>query len=224
MMLKAIGYKEWIKTKWYFLLALSGTLGFAGYCMLRIDRVVEFKGASHVWEVMLSRDAIFIDLLQYIPVLTGVLMAVVQFVPEMHRKCLKLTLHLPYPALRMVMAMLGSGVLLLTICFVLNFLLMWGYLHTVLAPELTSRILLTALPWYLAGITGYLSAAWVCLEPAWKRRVVNLVVSLFVLKIFFMSSTPEAYNSFLPWLVVYTLLAASLSWLSVVRFKAGKQD
>lgn len=223
-MLKAIFYKEWIKTRWFFILALLATLGFAGYCMLRVNRVVVFKEASHVWEVMLSRDAIFIDMLQYIPLLVGVLLAIVQFVPEMHRKCLKLTLHLPYPALRMVMAMLFGGVLLLLVCFASNFLLMWAYLQTVLAPELTAHILLTALPWYLAGITAYLLVSWICLEPAWKRRIINLVISVLVLKIFFLSETPEAYNSFLPWLVLYTILLASLSWLSVVRFKAGKQD
>lgn len=223
-MLKAIFYKEWIKTRWYFILALLGTLGFAGYCVLRVNRTVEFKGASHVWEVMLSRDAIFIDLLQYIPLLVGVCMAIVQFVPEMHHKCLKLTLHLPYPALRMVMTMLLGGVSLLVVCFALNFLLLWGYLQHVFAPELIAHILLTALPWYLAGITGYLLMSWICLEPAWKRRIVNLVISLLVLKIFFISSTPEAYNSFLPGLAIYTILTASFSWLSVVRFKAGKQD
>ena len=59
----AIFYKEWIKTRWYFLLAVLATLGFTGYCMLRINRVVEMKGAAHVWEVMLQRDVIFIDML-----------------------------------------------------------------------------------------------------------------------------------------------------------------
>ena len=49
----AIFYKEWIKTRWYFLLAVLATLGFTSYCMLRINRVVEMKGAAHVWEVML---------------------------------------------------------------------------------------------------------------------------------------------------------------------------
>lgn len=63
----AIFYKEWIKTRWYFLLAVVTTLGFTGYCMLRINRVIEMKGAAHVWEVMMQRDAIFIDMLQYIP-------------------------------------------------------------------------------------------------------------------------------------------------------------
>ena len=123
----AIFYKEWIKTRWYFLLAVVTTLGFTGYCMLRINRVIEMKGAAHVWEVMMQRDAIFIDMLQYIPLIAGVLMAIVQFVPEMQRKCLKLTLHLPYPELKMTGNMLFSGLVLLLVCFASNFLLMEVY-------------------------------------------------------------------------------------------------
>ncbi|MEG0039146.1 MAG: hypothetical protein RR711_08235 [Bacteroides sp.] len=222
--MNAIFYKEWIKTRWYFLLAVVTTSGFSGYCMLRINRVAELKGIEHVWEVMLQRDAIFIDLLQFVPLLVGILLAVVQFVPEMQRKCLKLTLHLPYPALRMIATMLLSGVMLLLICFGSNLLLMDTYLGSVLAPELKAHILLSALPWYLAGIAGYLLISWVCLEPSWKRRLPNLLIAVLLLRVFFLSSTPEAYNSFLPWLAVYTLLTASFTWISIVRFKMGKQD
>ena len=202
----AIFYKEWIKTRWYFLLAVVTTLGFTGYCMLRINRVIEMKGAAHVWEVMMQRDAIFIDMLQYIPLIAGVLMAIVQFVPEMQRKCLKLTLHLPYPELKMTGNMLFSGLVLLLVCFASNFLLMEVYLSGVLAHELKNHILLTALTWYLAGISGYLLIAWICLEPAWKRRIINLIIAVLLLRIFFLSPTPEAYNKFLPYLLVYTLL------------------
>ena len=212
----AIFYKEWIKTRWYFLLAVLATLGFTSYCMLRINRVVEMKGAAHVWEVMLQRDVIFIDMLQYIPLIAGILMAIVQFVPEMQRKCLKLTLHLPYPELKMTGNMLLSGLILILVCFASNFLLMEVYLNGILAHELKNHILLTALTWYLAGISGYLLVAWICL--------LNLIIAVLLLRIFFLSPTPEAYNKFLPYLVVYTLLTASFSWLSIVRFKAGKQD
>ena len=163
--MNAIFYKEWIKTRWYLLLALLVTLGFAGYSMLRINRVASMKGVEHVWEVMLSRDTIFVDLLEFIPLLVGILLALVQFVPEMHHKCLKLTLHLPYPQLRMINLMLLYGLVVLLICFAANYLLMTVYMQGVLAPELYSRILLTALPWYLAGFAAYLLISWICLEP-----------------------------------------------------------
>ena len=219
----AIFYKEWIKTRWYLLLALLVTLGFAGYSMLRINRVASMKGVEHVWEVMLARDTVFVDLLEFIPLLVGILLALVQFVPEMHHKCLKLTLHLPYPQLRMINLMLLYGLVVLLICFAANYLLMTVYMQGVLAPELYSRILLTVLPWYLAGIAAYLLISWICL-PTWKRRVLNLVISVLLLRIFFLAPAPEAYNAFLPWLAIYTLLTASLSWLSIARFKAGEQD
>ena len=67
--MNAIFYKEWIKTRWYLLLALLVTLGFAGYSMLRINRVASMKGVEHVWEVMLARDTVFVDLLEFIPLL-----------------------------------------------------------------------------------------------------------------------------------------------------------
>ena len=222
--MNAIFYKEWIKTRWYLLLALLVTLGFAGYSMLRINRVASMKGVEHVWEVMLARDTVFVDLLEFIPLLVGILLALVQFVPEMHHKCLKLTLHLPYPQLRMINLMLLYGLVVLLICFAANYLLMTVYMQGVLAPELYSRILLTVLPWYLAGIAAYLLISWICLEPTGKRRVLNLVISVLLLRIFFLAPAPEAYNAFLPWLAIYTLLTASLSWLSIARFKVGKQD
>lgn len=219
-----IFYKEWIKTRWYLLLMFVVILGFTGYSMLRISRVAELKGIEHVWEVMIAKDVVFVDLLQYIPVLAGLLLALVQFMPEMYHKCLKLTLHLPYSQWRMVNTMLLFGLWMLALCFALSYLLMFAYLQNVLAVELYARILLSAFPWYLAGFASYLLVSWICLEPVWKRRVVNLAVALLVLRLFFMAPAPEAYNGFLPWLAVYTFLLGTLSWLSVARFKAGEQD
>lgn len=78
--------------------------------------------------------------------------------------------------------------------------------------------------WYVAGLAAYFFTAWICLEPTWKMRVLDLLVAVAVLRIFFISETPEAYNDFLPLLVVYTLLASALPFWSVMRFKNGKQD
>ena len=108
-MLRAIFYKEWLKTRWYYLVAVLLSLGFVGYVLLNFFRAAGLKGIAHLWEVMLLRDAVFVDLLQFVPLVVGLLFAVVQFVPEMQRKCLKLTLHLPCPELRMIGAMLLYG-------------------------------------------------------------------------------------------------------------------
>ena len=168
-MIKAIFYKEWIKMRCFYPLSALFLFGATAYALLRVQRVITFKGAAHVWEVMLEKEVVFIDILQYLPALLGVLLAVVQFVPEMAQKRLKLTLHLPFPQWKMILLMSGIGLGALALLFIVQTAVLWGYFHALLAPELVARILLTALPWYLAGLTLYLLTAWICLEPTWKR-------------------------------------------------------
>lgn len=135
-MLRAIFYKEWLKTRWYYLVAVLLSLGFVGYVLLNFFRAAGLKGIAHLWEVMLLRDAVFVDLLQFVPLVVGLLFAVVQFVPEMQRKCLKLTLHLPCPELRMIGAMLLYGGLLLGALFAVSLGVLFVAFRAVLAPEL----------------------------------------------------------------------------------------
>ncbi len=49
-------------------------------------------------------------------------------------------------------------------------------------------------------------------------------MSVLLLRIYFLAPGPRAYGDFLPVLALLTLASAALSWLSVVRFMAGRQD
>ena len=223
-MIKAIFYKEWIKMRWFCLVAALFLAGFTAYALLRVQRVITFKGAAHIWEVMLEKEVVFIDILQYLPVLLGVLLALVQFIPEMTHKRLKLTLHLPFPQRKMILLMMGVGLAALAVLSAVQAFVLWCYFHTLLAPELVSRILLTSLPWYLAGLAFYPLAAWVCLEPTWRRRVADILVAVGVCRLFFLSETPQAYDGMLPWLLALLLCVLFFPLLSVYRFKQGCQD
>ena len=223
-MWKAIVYKEWIKTRRYLFAALLLTAGFAGYGLLRLYRAVELMGAGHIWEVMVTRNAVFIDPIKFVPLLAGLLLAVVQFVPEMQRKCLKLTLHLPVPALATLGAMLVFGLAALSVLFGIGVAIVGLGPLPVIARELAGNILCTALPWFLAGMAAYLLGAWVIPNPPGGLRAVNILMSLLVLRLFFLGEVPHAYDGFLPLLALFTACTASLSWISVVRFMAGRQD
>ena len=223
-MIKAIFYKEWIKMRWFCLVAALFLAGFTAYALLRVQRVITFKGAAHIWEVMLEKEVVFIDILQYLPVLLGVLLALVQFIPEMTHKRLKLTLHLPFPQRKMILLMMGVGLAALAVLSAVQAFVLWCYFHTLLAPELVSRILLTSLPWYLAGLALYPLAAWVCLEPTWRRRVADILVAVGVCRLFFLSETPQAYDGMLSWLALLLVCSLFFPLLSVYRFKQGCQD
>ena len=62
-MKKAIFYKEWIKTHRYFWLALIVSSVFVIYALLQLQRVIGFKGVEHLWEILLLRETVFIELL-----------------------------------------------------------------------------------------------------------------------------------------------------------------
>ena len=223
-MIRAVFYKEWIKTRWFLLLATLFLMGITGYALLRVSRAMTLHGVEHLWVVMVQKDAIFVDLLTYIPLMIGIGLAAVQFFPEMQNKRLKLALHLPYSRQKMTLLMPACGLSALVCCFATSYLMMGIYLPRYFTHELVRRVLLSAAPWFLAGFAGYLLVAWICLEPTWKRRVLNLIIALLVLRVYFLAPGAEAYNGFLPWLTVYTLLLACLSLISMARFKAGKQD
>ncbi|MDD4610083.1 MAG: hypothetical protein WCQ82_02890 [Bacteroidaceae bacterium] len=223
-MIQALFYKEWIKTRWFLLVALLTIIGVTGYCILRVYRAGELNGMDHLWLVMLTRGVTFVELLQYLPLAIGGLLALVQFVPEMQKSCLKLTLHLPHSALATTYSMLLWGTLFLTLCFCISSGLLYGYLHTVFTTELWQQSLFTTFPWFLAGYMAYFLTSAICLEPTWKRRIGYCMMSLVLLHLFFLNHTAQAYNPLLPFLILLTLLTATFPWLSVLRFKAGCQD
>lgn len=220
--MNAFFYKEWLKNRWFYMLSAIFSLLLCLYVTLNLHRLCNLRGAAHFWEAALTKDAIFIQLLHYMPLLLGIAAALVQFIPEMLQKRIKLTLHLPCNYFYSIGSMLLFGLCMLCCIFLLNLSALGIALRSIFAPEIVSHILLTALPWYLSGLTAYVLCAWICLEPNWKRRVLNGIVSACILRIFFMSDTPEAYNRFLPILAVYTLLICTLPFISVERFKTGK--
>ena len=119
--------------------------------------------------------------------------------------------------------MLTYGAAVLSAIYAVDFLILNIALGEVFAEEIVSRILMTALPWHLAGVTAYLLTAWVILEPAWKVRVFNMGISALLIRLFFLSDTPEAYNRFIPILAITAAVTASFPFISVDRFKAGRE-
>ena len=71
-MINAIFYKEWIKTKWITILSSLTLLGFTLFLIFKLYRMIELKGAVHIWEVMIYRDALFINMINYIPLIIGI--------------------------------------------------------------------------------------------------------------------------------------------------------
>ncbi|MDE7397189.1 MAG: hypothetical protein K2M98_05635 [Muribaculum sp.] len=173
---------------------------------------------------MLLKDSSFIEKLQYYPLICGIIMGIMQMMPEMQQRRLKLTLHLPYNQNGMVGLMIGYGLLALIVIFGIQLLAIAIYYSTLLASEMTVRVVLTALPWYICGLNAYLFTAAACLESGWRLRVIIAMVGVAITALFFLQDTSEAYNSVLWIMIVFVLAASLLSFYSIYRFKEGRQD
>lgn len=223
-MKKAILYKEWIKVRRLFPLVVLVTAGFTAYVLLRIGHMYTFNGAASVWMAVLEQNAVLIDDIKYLPAIAGLLVGIVQFVPEVQHKRLKLTLHLPYPQRVMILLMLGFGIALTAGLFILQAAAIWAYLESILAHELAARIMMTAVPWYAAGLATYLFTAWICIEPTWRHRMFDMLIAAGFIRLFFLSGTPRGCDTLLPWIAAVIVCATFFPLYSTERFRRGCQD
>ena len=223
-MLKAIFYKEFIKSRWYYLVASLVIVCFSAYAGLYLNRLAELAGMQNLWEYILAKNDSLVTIIKYVPLIAGIGGAVSQFAPEMYRKCLKLTLHLPYGHIKLIGAMLLFGVVALVVPSLLAILVLQLSIINILPYEIRIAILQATLPWFMAGIAGYLLASWVVLQPVWKKRIWQMVLSAFIIKIYFITDTPIAYVPSLWWIVITTPALCLLSVLSLNDFKEGRQD
>ncbi len=223
-MIKAIIYKEWLKTRLVFFITLAVAIVYALYVIMSLSRIETLRGVDHIWLLMLMRDQTFIDVFEYLPLMIGIAIAVAQMMPEMAQQRLKLTLHLPYSYSKTIVVMLLTGIVELLIIFVLQLGIVVIYDLSIIVPELVTRVIMTSLPWYLCGLHMYLFASAICLEGTWKHRIYLSLIAVGCLVIYFMQPTPEAYNRFLPIIVVFIIFSVLLPLRSIFRFKEGCQD
>ena len=106
----------------------------------------------------------------------------------------------------------------------LQLIVMWGVLRYIFAPELVTHILLTILPWYLVGIISYLQTVWIIIEPTWRGRLYNIMITGTVIYLSFMSSYPRSYDTMLPWMILLVLCSLFYPLYSTERFRSGYQD
>lgn len=224
IMIKAIFYKELIKTQRTFWVSLLLAILFALYAIMGIRRVTATHGVEHVWLIMLMKEQTFIDSLKYLPAVIGIALGIAQMSPETRLKRLKLTLHLPYPQNKLIAGMLSAGLAELFVIFLVQALIICVYYAGIISSELICNVMITALPWYLAGFNAYLLTSAICLEGTWRRRIMLGLMSVGVLTVYYMQPAPQAYNSMLLGLIVFTALLLLLSINSVYRFKEGRID
>lgn len=221
-MYRSLFFKEWIKTHRLIWLLTIVFAGVTGYIFLNISKLIQ-AGVIPLWGAIIENDLTLVSLIKFFPGAAGLLFAIVQFAPEMQSKRLKLTLHLPLNESKNLCAMLGYGVVILSLLFIITSLVLLGGISASFSSEIVMANFLKMLPWFLGGYATYLLGAWISFEPVWMQRVLNAMPAVALVSLFYMDASSGAYVPFLPFLIVIVVVAFTFSFVSVTRFKNGVQ-
>ncbi|QZE15244.1 hypothetical protein K4L44_05265 [Halosquirtibacter laminarini] len=221
---KALQIKEGKKLKWTIIFMFCAYMLLFGYLYFKVNRAIRFTGLEHLWDVVVNRNQFLFGELKFFPLACGIVFALAQYVPEMIQNRIKLSLHLPLKESTIIWNMLGFGYGSLTILFLWIMITLTCYLQSIFPIQIILNIWTTILPWIFAGYMGYGLAAWICMEPSWRRRALNLIIGAAIIPFFFLSNVPGAYQGTLIYCMTLPLYVVGFSFLSVYRFKTGVQD
>lgn len=223
-MSKALFYKEWIKTRRVILLLGIILLALIIYSFINTGQMFRIGGAVQTWTNIILKDMPFLpEVIKWFPLLAGLLLGLVQFIPEMTDKRLKLTLHLPLPEGKILSSMLIYGIISLLILYLLFYLILFFGLQVYYPAEIIKVMNWQIIPYLLGGIGSYFFAAWICLEPTWRQRVFNTLAAIAGISLFYMDAKPGAYVTFIPFLITFVVIGFLFPFYSTSRFKDGAQ-
>ena len=224
-MVKSLLYKEWLKIRWsFFGLVLLNLLVVISIC-IPIYNDFKFYKANEIFGGVVSWGYLFYIDLMYIPLATGILLAIFQFFPEMNANRLKLSLHLPMKESKLLTIMLWHGLSLLMCLFVLDSILISLFTSIFFPSDVISSYLIVSLPWFLAGLTGYIFISIIFVEPSWSRRILYLVLGVGFVSWYYDTFTFAGFSFIFsksyPYFILVTILLTPIILFSGNNYKRG---
>lgn len=194
----ALFLKEWLKLRlWWALLTAAATL--AGLIpALRLRAIENVHGASGVWTNWIHKGWLFHEAFSPVPTACGLLLGVLQFLPELRSGRFRLALHLPLGRTHIILAHLFSGLFLLFASLMPGLGILEFVARAKLPAEYSRDFWLSTTPWLVSGVCAYLGVAATLLEPHWLRRLAALLFTAGICSLCNEQLLPASYVRVLP--------------------------
>ncbi|MCW7753552.1 hypothetical protein OOT00_06060 [Desulfobotulus sp. H1] len=220
-MWQSLFMKEWLKLRWYFTAALLVNLGVCMKIFLDIRQIIHMEHAEMVWYQAIHLHTLFYEPLRYLPLITGLVLATAQFLPEVSGRRMRISLHLPMNQNRMLFLSLLAGILHLAAITGLDILLTGILLFNYFPAEVARASVPTLLPWICAGFLAYLGGVHLLLEPSPSRRIFHAFVFASLTAVHFTGSGYNWLSPVLPFLFMLSVLALPGIFDACRRFRQG---
>ena len=218
-MLLSILYKDWLKIRRFWAIALIFNMAVFGWLFLNLRHMFTIEHAEMIWYQSFQIGTINYACVKYLLIITGVTIGSAQFIPEMTRHRFRLSLHLPVNPDILVLWSVFIGLLALILIGLLDAFLLFTTMRVFFPLEAAKSALFTAIPWFLAGCVAYLGTALAALEPQLLRRIVYLLIAGGFVAFFYQCNYYESYNRVLLKLFFVSLLFIPAIILPVYRYR-----
>lgn len=195
-------FKEFVKTRLGMALLLAGNMLFMGWLWLSVRRLFLQDHPEIVWYRVMDLGQIPYAPLTFLPLISGVVFCCFQFLPEMRDARLRIALHLPCDMALLILAHLFYGLLFLTLLFGLDALALAAICRVGFPLDMVQMALLTAVPWFLAGLYAYLCMACCLLEPQRKARLLGGLIAMGVCPLLLGKVAPGSLTPSLPYFLL----------------------
>ena len=218
-MLKPIFLKENEKIRGLWIAILVANCLLMIYIFTDIRQLFLLNHAEIIWYRAIQLDNIFYSNLKYAPTFTGALLACAQYIPEMQGERLRLSLHLPISPHLLILGHVLVGFTALSIILLLDMAGLAYIINLHFPIEFINSVILTTLPWMLAGFVAYLGVTLALLEPHFKLKAFNLCLTCGILGIFLQPVHSGGYLHVLPILACIVVLMIFAVFLPAYRFR-----
>jgi hypothetical protein len=218
-MLKPIFYKEFLKVRWPWSTLAALNLLLMAFICIETRRLFTIDHAEIVWYRVMHLGQLYYGHLKYAPAITGLLMAGIQYLPEMEGERLRLSLHLPVSPHRLILAHILVGLSALGLIIIIDLAALSMITARFFPAEAVTTALVTAIPWGMAGIAAYLGVTLGLLEPSYRMKLYNLAIAAGVAGLFLLPVAPGGYRPLLIALAVPLLLLIPAVLLPAYRFR-----
>ncbi len=218
-MLLSVFFKEIYKIRWMWLMVLLLNLVVAGYVCMASRRLFILDHPEIVWYRVMHLGQIHFGTLKALPLVTGILVACIQFLPEMWGQRLRLCLHLPISPHVLILYHIWVGLAAFVLAVVPVLGALWWISWTYFPFEAMVSDFLTFLPWCFAGLASYLGGALAMLEPNFRLKTFNVIISAGVAGLFLRNAEPGAYAHTLWVLLLFLGLMVLSVLLPAYRFR-----
>ncbi len=219
MMLRSIFLKEWLKVRWYWVLALVVNLGVLVYLYLDLRHQFQVEHSEMIWYWAFELRRLLYTPIQYVPALTGAALALAQFAPEMINGRFRLSLHLPVREDLLVWSWVLFGALMGGVLILLDLIGLYLVVAAWFPHEAALSAVMTALPWCLGGWVAYFGITLVMLEPQPIRRLSYLLIGLAFMGLLYQEKGYQEYDPILIGLGLMALLFIPAVILPAHRYR-----